>query len=136
MVFDVSGEPQLERLVTRLYAQRMSESAINLGDLSDLGDGQMRAFPELGTHGVVVCRVAGRLHALQDNCSHRDAQLSQGRLRGSVLVCPLHGAQFNVQDGQHKGPPASVPIACFPITEDGASALINLGGSSVEELSP
>jgi 3-phenylpropionate/trans-cinnamate dioxygenase ferredoxin component len=113
----------------------MPESSVNLGDLSTLSDGQMRAFPELGARGVVVCRVAGRLHALEDNCSHRDAQLSLGRLRGALLICPLHGAQFNVQDGQHKGPPASVPIACFPITEDGATAFIHLDGSEVEGLS-
>jgi 3-phenylpropionate/trans-cinnamate dioxygenase ferredoxin component len=114
----------------------MSESSINLGDLSALADGQMRAFPELGAHGIVVCRVAGRLHALEDNCSHRDAQLSLGRLRGGLLICPLHGAQFNVQDGQHKGPPASVPVACFPITEDGANVVIHLSGGGVEEVSP
>jgi 3-phenylpropionate/trans-cinnamate dioxygenase ferredoxin subunit len=100
---------------------------VELGDLSDLRDGQIRAFPDLGRHGIVVCRVAGSLHAVVDNCSHRDAKLSEGRLRGGLLTCPLHGAQFDVRTGQHQGPPASLPIACFAVAEDGAQVTVRLG---------
>ncbi len=98
----------------------------DLGDLSDLADGQLRAFPDLGAHGVVVCRVAGRLHALEDNCSHADTPLSMGRLRGSVLVCPLHGVGFDVTDGSETGPPAWEGVPCFAVTEADAGATIDL----------
>ncbi len=99
---------------------------IGLGDLSDLRDGQMRVFPQVGEHGVVVCRVGGVLHAVPDNCSHRDAKLSEGRLRGALLTCPLHGAQFDVRTGEHQGPPASVPVKCFVVTETNAQAWVDL----------
>ena len=73
---------------------------------------------------MVVCRVAGELCAVADNCSHRDAKLSEGRLRGSLVTCPLHGAQFDVRTGAHQGPPASVPIAWYPVTEiDGVASV-------------
>ena len=42
---------------------RMSAEPVELGDLSDLRDGAMRVFPDLGSHGVLVCRV-GR-HAVR-----------------------------------------------------------------------
>ncbi len=87
----------------------------DLGDVSDLQDGQMRVFADLGEHGVVLCRVAGVLHAVADNCSHRDAKLSEGRLRGHLITCPLHGAQFDVRTGAHQGPPAATPIECYPL---------------------
>ncbi len=106
----------------------MSEQQLELGDLSDLRNGQLRVFPELGEHGIVVCRVAGELHAVTDNCSHRDAKLSEGRLRGTLLTCPLHGAQFDVRTGAHQGPPASMPIACFPVSEHDGTASLELGG--------
>jgi nitrite reductase/ring-hydroxylating ferredoxin subunit len=99
---------------------------VELGDLSGLRDGQMHLFPDLGAHGVVVCRVAGALHAVADNCSHRDAKLSEGRMRGSLLTCPLHGAQFDVRTGAHQGPPASLPIACFVVHESEIGASIEL----------
>jgi 3-phenylpropionate/trans-cinnamate dioxygenase ferredoxin component len=103
-----------------------SSEQVEIGDVSDLRDGQMRAFPDLGSHGILVCRVAGTLHAVANNCSHRDTPLSEGRLRGPLITCPLHGAQFDVRDGMHQGPPASVPIACFPITEAKGAAMIKL----------
>jgi 3-phenylpropionate/trans-cinnamate dioxygenase ferredoxin component len=108
----------------------MGDDTVDLGDLSDLRDGQTRSFPDVGDHGVVVCRVAGRLHAVVDNCSHRDAKLSEGRLRGSLLTCPLHGAQFDVRTGAHQGPPASLPIACFAVTEaDGVASIVAISRS-------
>jgi len=93
------------------------DSTHSLGDLSDLADGEMRVFEDVGEFGVVVCRVAGELYAIEDNCSHADTPLSEGRLRGAMLVCPLHGAQFDVRDGSHQGPPAWEGVACFAVTE-------------------
>jgi nitrite reductase/ring-hydroxylating ferredoxin subunit len=104
----------------------MSGEPLELGDLSGLRDGQIRVFPDLGEYGVVICRVAGALHAVADNCSHRDAKLSEGRMRGALLTCPLHGAQFDVRTGAHQGPPASVGITCFPVSESESGALIEL----------
>ena len=59
----------------------MSEE-IELGDLSGLADGELRCFDDIGRDGIVVCRAAGQLYALADNCSHADTPLSEGRLRG------------------------------------------------------
>lgn len=106
----------------------MTEQIIQLGDLSDLADGRMRVFPEIGEHGVLVCRLAGELHAVVDNCSHRDAKLSEGRLRGTRITCPLHGAQFDPRDGSHQAPPATTGIPCFDVTETDEGATINLTG--------
>ena len=91
---------------------------VELGDLSDLSDGAMRCFANpSGDHDIVVCRVAGTLYAVADRCSHADTPLSEGRLRGYSLICPLHGASFDVRDGGHNGPPAAEGIATFAVRE-------------------
>ena len=97
---------------------------VQLGDLSELPNGKFRCFPDIGSHGIVVCRVDGELHAVDDNCSHRDARLSEGRLRGALLTCALHGAQFDVRDGTHQGPPAVVDIATYQVNEDADGAFL------------
>lgn len=114
------------------------EKLSELGDLSDLADGELRAFPEVGRYGIVVCRVAGRLHALEDNCSHADTPLSEGQLRGAMLVCPLHGAQFDVRDGSHQGPPAWEGVPCFAVDEGSGGVVVDLsvpdGGGSANDV--
>jgi 3-phenylpropionate/trans-cinnamate dioxygenase ferredoxin subunit len=103
----------------------MSDEAVELGDLGDLADGQMRCFEHVGRDGIVVCRVGGTLYALDDNCSHADTPLSEGRLRGYTVTCPLHGASFDVRDGSHSGPPAWEGVASHEVTEtDGVAVVI------------
>lgn len=106
-----------------------TEKLSGLGDLSDLSDGELRAFPDVGRYGIVVCRVAGGLHALEDNCSHADTPLSEGQLRGAMLVCPLHGAQFDVRDGSHQGPPAWEGVPCFAVEEGSGGVVVDLSAS-------
>ena len=97
-----------------------------LGDLGDLEDGQMRVYEDAGDYGLVVCRVDGELYALEDNCSHADTPLSEGRLRRHALTCPLHGTSFDVRTGEHSGPPAYTGVACFRIEErDGTAVAIS-----------
>lgn len=98
-----------------------------LGDLSDLADGEMRVFEDIGDYGVVVCKVKGELFAVEDNCSHADTPLSTGRLRGHMLGCPLHGSSFDVRDGSHSGPPAYTGVACYKLvdTADGTAVDIS-----------
>jgi len=91
------------------------EPEFQLGDLSDLADGDVRRF-DVDVNGVVVCRVNGLLYALEDNCSHADTPLSEGLLRGYQLICPLHGASFDVRDGTHSGPPAYTGVRCYRVT--------------------
>ena len=115
----------------------MSEE-IELGDLSGLADGELRCFEDIGRDGIVVCRAAGQLYALADNCSHADTPLSEGRLRGFGLTCPLHGATFDVRDGSHSGPPAWEGVACHHVREvDGVAFVILQAMRTVEsDLAP
>ena len=94
------------------------EVSHDLGNLDDLGEGEMRVFEDIGDYGLVVCRVNNELFALEDNCSHADTPLSEGRLSGFQINCPLHGASFDVRNGAHSGPPAYTGVRCFEINEN------------------
>lgn len=103
----------------------MSESEQHeLGDLSDLEEGDRRFYDVGDDYGVVVCRVKGELYALEDNCSHADTPLSEGRLRGYQITCPLHGTSFDVRDGTHSGPPAYTGVGCYAVTESETGVVI------------
>jgi 3-phenylpropionate/trans-cinnamate dioxygenase ferredoxin subunit len=65
--------------------------------------------------GVLVCNVEGAFYAVADVCTHDRGALGEGRLRGSVIECPRHGARFDVRDGSVKAPPAVRPLPSYPV---------------------
>jgi nitrite reductase/ring-hydroxylating ferredoxin subunit len=108
---------------------------VPLGDLTDLADGEMRAC-KAGSFAVLVCRVGGALHAVEDECSHAETTLSDGMLDGYVVTCPLHFAQFDVRDGSHLCPPAFKGVASFPVSEDGDGATVEVPASKQKDTGP
>ena len=72
----------------------------------ELADAQMRCV-EIDGRPVLVCRTRDGLHAVDAICTHAFARLDEGRLRGYRLICPLHGASFDVRSGTVLGPPAT-----------------------------
>ncbi|QSQ16272.1 Rieske (2Fe-2S) protein [Myxococcus landrumensis] len=65
----------------------------------DALDARGRAVVRIGEVRVVLVRVDGRLHALEDTCPHRGGSLSEGDLDGHLLHCPLHAWPFDVRTG-------------------------------------
>ena len=60
---------------------------------SDLEVGAIRAARLLGVD-VVLWRSMRGLHAWQDQCRHRGAKLSLGRVESDCIVCPYHGWRY------------------------------------------
>jgi 3-phenylpropionate/trans-cinnamate dioxygenase ferredoxin subunit len=77
--------------------------------LAELPLGGMRACMVDGRE-LLVCRTREGVFALDNICTHAHARLSEGRLRATRLICPLHGAAFDVRDGRVLGSPAEVPL--------------------------
>src|ERR1700740_341502 len=83
-------------------------------ELAALPLGTMSACT-VGTRELVICHTRAGLFALDNICTHAEARLCEGRLRATRLVCPLHGAAFDVRDGRVVGPPATVPLATHQV---------------------
>jgi 3-phenylpropionate/trans-cinnamate dioxygenase ferredoxin subunit len=55
---------------------------------------------QLGGWSVLVVRAEDGFHAMNDRCTHQAALLSPGRVRRGAIMCPLHGARFEVGTGR------------------------------------
>ncbi len=77
--------------------------------LTEVPVGGMRTCT-LGGVELVICHTREGVFALDNICTHAHARLCEGRLRATRLVCPLHGASFDIRDGRVLGPPADVPL--------------------------
>jgi nitrite reductase/ring-hydroxylating ferredoxin subunit len=91
-----------------------AETAVTIA-LADIAEGTMYACAA-GGREIVVCRTKHGIYALDNICTHAYARLSEGRLRGTRLICPLHGASFDVRDGRVLGAPATKPLATHSVS--------------------
>ena len=66
-------------------------------DVGPLAPGEMRLV-EVGTLTIGVYNCAGKLHAIEDRCSHDDGPLCEGdwEPEACVVVCPRHGSRFDL----------------------------------------
>ncbi len=74
-----------------------------------------RLFLEIGSDPIVVFNIAGELYAIADVCSHDDGPVGDGTLEGYQIVCPRHGAKFDVRNGEVLSLPAVVDIPAYPV---------------------
>ena len=70
---------------------------------------------ELEDRSLLICRINGAWHALDNLCTHAYAKLTDGRLRGVKLICPLHGGVFDCRTGAAIGRPAVLPLRVYPV---------------------
>ena len=76
---------------------------------------------EVADRIVVLVHVNGLFYCIDDVCTHDDGPLSDGELDGCDLICPRHGARFDVCTGKAKTLPATRPTASHEVkVENGA----------------
>lgn len=52
---------------------------------------------------VLVGKTDTGFHAVNDRCTHAASFLSTGRIRRGAVMCPLHGARFELASGRCMG---------------------------------
>ncbi len=87
---------------------------VTVAELAQLNNRQMLAV-ECSGHQLALFKLGETFHAIEDRCSHRQARLSEGRLEGNQIICPLHGGRFDIRDGTPKCLPAKVAVACYEV---------------------
>jgi 3-phenylpropionate/trans-cinnamate dioxygenase ferredoxin component len=64
---------------------------------------------------ILICNVDGSFFAIEDVCTHDGAPLDQGDLDGNCIVCPRHGAMFDVRTGDALTLPAVIPLSTYAV---------------------
>jgi len=96
---------------------------IKIAQVSEIKPGEMVAV-ELGDEQILLVNVDGKIHAMDDICSHAYASLSEGDLRGEEVECPLHGGAFNCVTGAPTNPPANESLRVYSVQIDGDDILV------------
>jgi 3-phenylpropionate/trans-cinnamate dioxygenase ferredoxin subunit len=72
---------------------------IKVASAGELNPGGMKKVSFENTP-VVLANIGGEFYAMDDTCPHMGGSLSAGKLEGANVVCPRHGATFDVRTGK------------------------------------
>ncbi|MDQ6709446.1 MAG: Rieske 2Fe-2S domain-containing protein [Candidatus Dormibacteraeota bacterium] len=61
-----------------------------------------------GATPVLLYKMAGKICAIGETCSHAGGPLSEGKLDGNQVICPWHASRFDVCTGVVTGGPATI----------------------------
>ena len=81
---------------------------------------------EIDGREILLCHTTDGIFAVVNLCSHAHGRLCEGKLKGQKILCPLHGAAFDVRDGSALSRPAIRPIASHKVKLDSESMLVAL----------
>jgi 3-phenylpropionate/trans-cinnamate dioxygenase ferredoxin subunit len=74
-----------------------------------------RMFVESGEDSVVVFNIAGEYFAIADLCTHDMGSLGEGDVEGHEIICPRHGARFDLRTGEVLTLPAVQGVPSYPV---------------------
>jgi 3-phenylpropionate/trans-cinnamate dioxygenase ferredoxin component len=125
-----TGRPDTQREGSR---GTVAERWVDVGDAHSMRR-RNRARPvEAARCGILLCNLDGTLYAIADVCTHDGGRLEGGRVRDASVECPRHGARFDVRDGSVRAPPATRPIASYPVRVVGDRVEVLLPDACVNE---
>jgi len=94
----------------------MSETAafVRVAQAADLANNRSLAVEVDGVR-VLVCNSRDQIFAVAEICSHAHESMASGRIKNCILCCPVHGSRFDLASGAALNPPATEPIATYPV---------------------
>ena len=101
--------------------------------MTDLAEGGQQVLEHNGTN-ILLCRVQGVIHAVSAFCTHQGACLQGGRVRGTTISCPLHGARFDLLTGRVLGGLNYPPLTVYAVADQDGE--IQLSAESADPTPP
>ena len=99
---------------------------VRVGRAADLKPGELAAFDAEGVR-IAVANADGQLFAIDELCTHEQCSLAEeGTLKGTVVTCACHGAQFDVTTGQVLAPPAPAPVKTYSVHVEAGEIVVEV----------
>jgi len=74
-----------------------------------------RLFIKVGETPIVVFNIEGEFFAIADTCTHDQGPLGEGEVEDHEIICPRHGARFDIRTGEVLALPAINGVPKYPI---------------------
>jgi nitrite reductase/ring-hydroxylating ferredoxin subunit len=68
-------------------------------DITDVDEGSMKGF-EVNEKKILLAHIDGNFYAVDAVCTHRGGYLPDGKISGKLVICPVHGTQYDLTTGK------------------------------------
>lgn len=92
----------------------MAHDWIDVARVGEIAENESILY-DLDDEDIAVYNLDGQYFAIEDRCTHDGGDLASGWVDDGCVVCPRHGARFDIRTGQVMAPPAYEDIHAFPV---------------------
>jgi 3-phenylpropionate/trans-cinnamate dioxygenase ferredoxin component len=85
---------------------------VEIAPVEELPPGE-RLIVQVDEFDILIFNIAGEFFAIGNVCSHDGNPLDDGELSGYEIICPRHGARFDVRSGEVISLPAVIEIPAY-----------------------
>jgi 3-phenylpropionate/trans-cinnamate dioxygenase ferredoxin component len=108
----------------------MQMSKNKIGVIEDFLPGTMKSITVQG-QDYLVSNIDGIIYAIDGTCPHAKGKIAEGRLMGTVAICPKHGAEFDLRTGKNLKKPRlpfakAADIRSYKVTVEGKDVFLEL----------
>ena len=104
-------------------SSKMPEGFVRVTSIDDVPLGSFKPF-EVGYDQILIVHTDDGFFAIANECTHDSGTISNGRLFRNQVICPRHGARFDVRTGEVLSPPAIVPLDTYEVRIDGSDLYV------------
>ena len=87
---------------------------IEAATIDELEPGQAKLI-EADGKDIALFNCDGEYFAIDNECTHVGGSLCEGEVEGSTVICPWHGAEFDIKSGTVLSPPAEENVNSYKV---------------------
>lgn len=91
--------------------------------VDEIAPGQKKVVAVDGAE-IVIVNLDGDFYAIDNVCTHDGGPLGEGKLEGFQIICPRHGARFDVRTGEALTLPAFEPTSTYEVRVQDGDVLV------------
>ncbi len=88
---------------------------VEAATLGEFDDNDRKLVDLGGEKQIGLFKLDDGFHAVGAWCSHQKASIFHGEISDHEIMCPLHGARFDLRNGRNLSLPAVKPIPSYPV---------------------
>ena len=102
---------------------------IEIGPISLLKKEDVIRFDHAGKTYAIYRTAHNTFHATDGICTHSNAHLADGLVKGTLIECPKHNGRFDIRDGSPQRRPACVALKTYDVREHNGQLQFNVNSA-------